>query len=144
MRSAWAARLAHCLVALDNTLPPDIFVPGHKPIHEVKCLTVGKRFMSTPISLMTFSAVLVSMPGMRVRSTPLASQALAGQLVHLQRTQQSRELRVALRDLACISVDQGQCLLARKQVLVAPVALQRGGDVGLARFDAPRAADRSS
>ena len=33
---------------------------------------------STPISLMTFNAVLVSMPGMRVRSTPLASNSALG------------------------------------------------------------------
>ena len=31
------------------TLPPVILVPGHKPSHEVKCLTVGKRDMSTPL-----------------------------------------------------------------------------------------------
>ena len=35
-------------------------------------LHAGKRVRSTPISLMTFNAVRVSMPGMRVKSTPLA------------------------------------------------------------------------
>ena len=73
MRSAWAARLEQRLVALDKTLPPEILVSGHSPSQDVKCLTEGKRRKSGPISLMTFRAVLVPMPGMRVRSTPLAS-----------------------------------------------------------------------
>jgi hypothetical protein len=52
------------------TLPPVILVPGHKPSQEVKCLSVGKRDMSVPTSETTTSAVVTSMPSMRVRSTP--------------------------------------------------------------------------
>ena len=53
MRKAWAARLAQGLVALESTLPPEIFVPEHRPSQEVKCFTLAKRVRSTPISLMT-------------------------------------------------------------------------------------------
>lgn len=53
-----------------STLPPLIFVPGEGPGQEVKCLTVAKRLMSHPTSLMTVIAVVTSMPSMRVRSTP--------------------------------------------------------------------------
>ena len=61
-----AQRLVLPLIAL----PPVILVPGHKPIHDAKCLSLGKRDMSAPVSLMTASAVVTSMPSMRVRSTP--------------------------------------------------------------------------
>src|SRR5437899_5664800 len=69
-RRAWAARLAQRLVLPLITLPPVILVPGHKPIQLAKWATVGKRDMSAPVSLMTASAVVTSMPSMRVRSTP--------------------------------------------------------------------------
>ena len=59
------------------------------------------------------------------RATLGGAQAVVGQFVRLERTEQSLQFGVALRDLACVGVDQGQRLLARKQVLVAPVALQR-------------------
>src|SRR5580765_8396887 len=69
-RRACAARLTTRLVLPLITLPPVILVPGHRPSHEVKCLTVGKRAMSTPISETTASAVVTSTPSIRVRSTP--------------------------------------------------------------------------
>src|SRR4051794_17165101 len=69
-RKAWAARLTHRLVLPLITLPPVILVPGHKPSHDVKCLTVGNLDISCPISESTTSAVVTSMPSMRVRSTP--------------------------------------------------------------------------
>ena len=55
-RKVWAARLAQRLVWPLITLPPVIFVPGHRPSQEVKCLMVPKRDMSTPISETTASA----------------------------------------------------------------------------------------
>ena len=69
-RSAWAARLAQRLVMPLRPKPPVILVPGHKPIHDAKCLSLAKRDMSVPVSLMTASAVLTPRPSMRVRSTP--------------------------------------------------------------------------
>ena len=41
-----------------NTLPPDTRWCGHRPNHDVKCFTLGHRLMSTPISLITVSAVV--------------------------------------------------------------------------------------
>ena len=47
-------------------------MPRHKPSQEAKCLTLLNRERSGPTSAMTFSAVPVSMPSIRVRSTPQA------------------------------------------------------------------------
>lgn len=69
-RIAWAARLAQRLVLLLMTLPPVILTPGHKPIHDAKCLSLGKRDMSALVWLMTASAVVTPMPSMLVRSMP--------------------------------------------------------------------------
>jgi hypothetical protein len=38
------------LLLLDNTLPPEILVPGHSPNQETKWFTLGQRPMSVPIS----------------------------------------------------------------------------------------------
>ena len=57
MRNAWAARLAQRFVFPLITLPPVILVPGHRPSQLVKCLTLGKRPMSEPISEMTVYSV---------------------------------------------------------------------------------------
>src|SRR5664279_1801696 len=70
IRKAWAARLATRLVLPLMTLPPVIFVPGHKPSQLAKCPHEGKRDMSAPISEITARAVVTLMPSMRVRSTP--------------------------------------------------------------------------
>ena len=61
------ARLALRLLALFSTLPPLIVVHGHRPSHELKCLTcltVLKRDRSTSISLITAMAMVTSMPSM--------------------------------------------------------------------------------
>jgi hypothetical protein len=42
------------------TLPPVILLPGHSPIQLAKCLSLGKRDMSAPVSLMTASAVVTA------------------------------------------------------------------------------------
>ena len=64
-------RGSHCVWWLrERTFPPLILVPGQSPSHEVKCLTVGKADKLIPTSLTIFIAVLVSIPSMRVRSTP--------------------------------------------------------------------------
>jgi hypothetical protein len=42
-----------------------MFVPGHSPSQDAKCLSLGKRLMSVPISLTIVIAVLTSMPLMR-------------------------------------------------------------------------------
>ena len=60
-RRAWAAWFAQRLVLPLITLPPVILVPGHRPNQEVKCLTVVKRDMSAPVSLMTAIAVVTLM-----------------------------------------------------------------------------------
>jgi len=52
------------------TLPPVILVPGQSPSQEAKCLSLGNLAMSAPTLLTTTSAVVASMPSMRVRSTP--------------------------------------------------------------------------
>jgi hypothetical protein len=44
-------------------------VPGHKPSHEAKRLSLWKRDMSVPSSETTTSAVVTSMASMRERST---------------------------------------------------------------------------
>ena len=54
----------------------------------------------------------------------------------LQCTQQLLQFAIALGDLSGIGIDQRQGLFEGKQVLVAPVALQRCGDLGLISFDA--------
>lgn len=61
-----------------------------------------------------------------------------------ERTQQLLQFAVALGDLQGIGVDQG--LLEGKQMLVAPVALQRCGDLGLFGLDAaiPQPSERSA
>src|SRR5919199_2763863 len=71
IRNAAAARLAAGFVLLPSTLPPDTFVPGQSPSHEVKCLTLGQRPLSVPISLITANAVDAPIPSIRVRSTPV-------------------------------------------------------------------------
>ena len=58
------------VVLADSTLPPLIFVPGHNPSHEQKCLTLAKRLMSGPISERIFITAARPSPLMRVRSTP--------------------------------------------------------------------------
>lgn len=127
-------------------------------------MTLANRCKSVPISLIAFSAVLVSIPGMRVRSTPLASNSAAralkrgvilrrraafgrtqtgvGQRVDLERAQQTLKLAVALRDLAGVGVIQRQGLLQGEQMLRAPVARERGGNLGLVGLDAPVAQPR--
>jgi len=70
MRSACAARLAVRLVLLPlSTLPPLILVLGHTLSQLEKCPIVAKRDLSAPVSESNASAVLTSMPSMRVRST---------------------------------------------------------------------------
>ena len=51
-------------------LPPLILVPGLSPNHEQKCLTVGNRLKSRPISVSIFVTAAKPSPLMRVRSTP--------------------------------------------------------------------------
>ena len=81
-----AARLLLLWVAADMILPPEIFVPGHNPSHDAKCLASLKRDKSAPIpapvpdsalpppslasSASTLNAVVTSMPSIRVKSTP--------------------------------------------------------------------------
>src|SRR5437867_12283755 len=56
-RSAVAARLEVFLVAVLRTLPPEILLPGDKPIQEVKCFSVFHGVMSGPVSEITLRAV---------------------------------------------------------------------------------------
>ncbi len=67
---ACLTRLADGLVLAESTLPPLIFVPGHKPSHEQKCLTLAKRPRSGPISDKIFFTAPSPRPLIRVRSTP--------------------------------------------------------------------------
>ena len=57
-------------------LAPVIFVFGHRPSHEAKCLSLANLLMSVPTSLAITSAVVTSMPSMRVRCTPHSSMAI--------------------------------------------------------------------
>ena len=54
-------RLADLLVLADKTLPPLILVPGHRPSHEQKCLTVSNRLRSGPISDKIFITAAVDL-----------------------------------------------------------------------------------
>src|SRR3970040_2927237 len=69
-RKAVAARLAQSLVREERTLPPEILEPGHRPSQEAKCFSEGQRDISRPISEMRVRAMEVSMPSIRVGSTP--------------------------------------------------------------------------
>lgn len=55
-----------------SRFPPEILVPGHNPSHAQKCFSVGHFFISVPISEISFSAVLTSIPGTVVRSVPMS------------------------------------------------------------------------
>ena len=69
--SALAARLALGLVRELMTLAPVTRLLGLNPSHQAKCLAVGHLVISVPTSPITFSAVWVSTPLIRVRSTPV-------------------------------------------------------------------------
>lgn len=60
-----------CEVWLLIRRPPEILVPGHNPNQAQKCLKVGHRVISVPISEMIFRAVLTSIPGIVVKSVPI-------------------------------------------------------------------------
>ena len=67
------ARLARLAEGRDlplNCFPPDTLLPGHKQSHEAKCFTVFHAVRSFPISDKMVNAVLESIPGIAVRSTP--------------------------------------------------------------------------
>ena len=71
LRKASAARLTtELLLALSHLLPL-VLVPGHNSSQEAKCLADFQQLRSVQISELIFSALLVSMPWMWVRSTPL-------------------------------------------------------------------------
>ena len=55
----------------------------------------------------------------------------------LERLEQAFEFAIALADLLAVGVDQGQGPLHGEQVLVAPVALQGGGNLGFVGLDTP-------
>src|SRR5689334_7738526 len=50
--------------ARDFVLPALWLRLGHRPAHDIRCLTVGKRFMSTPISATITLAAVALTPGM--------------------------------------------------------------------------------
>src|SRR5438045_6936581 len=127
---------------------------GHRPSQLQKCLTVGHRLLSVPISLSTVSAVDSSIPSITVRSTPairyrasraandgrlsprrrrraLGGKGLAATAV-LELLQLLLDLPVAGGDLLAVEVVQLHRLLQGEQVLRTPVAVQRLGDLRLA------------
>lgn len=70
-----AAPSAHCRyglpgrVRLDFTFPADSLFPSVVPAQDARCLTVGNRDMSAPVSAMIASAVASPIPGMvQIRS----------------------------------------------------------------------------
>jgi hypothetical protein len=67
-----AALFVLCEVWLLKRRPPEIRVPGHSPSQAQKCLTLGHRLISVPISEISFNAVLASIPGIVVRSVPMS------------------------------------------------------------------------
>jgi hypothetical protein len=73
IRKMVAALFVLCDVWLLSRRPPEILVPGHSPSQEQKCLTVGQRVISVPISEISFKAVLASIPGIVVKSTPTSA-----------------------------------------------------------------------
>ena len=70
-RSAAAARLALALVFELITLPPVMRLSRPSPSPEAKCLALDHFVMSVATSLITFNAVKLSTPPIRVRSTPV-------------------------------------------------------------------------
>src|SRR5690348_7104326 len=71
IRKVWAARLALGLVLELNLLPPEILFSGLNPSQEVKWRALGQQVISIPSSPISFNAVLLSIPGIFVRSTPV-------------------------------------------------------------------------
>src|SRR4051794_16348655 len=69
-RSAVAARLAVGLVRRLSTLPPLTRLLGARPSQAPKCLALGQRAMSRPVSLMIFRTEWAPSPSIAVRSTP--------------------------------------------------------------------------
>src|SRR5713101_9507845 len=66
-RRASAARFLIRFVRRERMRPPVFLLLGHRPSQEARFLSLGKRVMSTPHSLMTVWAVKASIPSMRVR-----------------------------------------------------------------------------
>ena len=66
-----AARFADGCVRLLKRRPPEILLFGARVSHEVKCLSVGQRVMSVPISESSRSAVYGPMASSCERSTPV-------------------------------------------------------------------------
>ena len=54
----------------DNTLPPEILLPGARHSQEVKCLALGHALRSVPHSPTSFNASDGPNPWISVRSTP--------------------------------------------------------------------------
>src|SRR5262249_49723445 len=134
-------------------LPPEMRWLGHSPSQLQKCLAVGHRLMSVPISLSTPSAVDSSIPSVAVRPTPAIrynapraskpgrlsppprralggrrrAAALVGDLPHLP-----LDLAAAGGDPLAVEVVQPQGLFEGEQVLRPPGAVQRPGDLRLA------------
>lgn len=67
-----AARLADGCVRLLRSRPPEILFCGASVSHDVKCLSVGQRLMSVPISESRRSALYGPMPSICERSAPVS------------------------------------------------------------------------
>jgi hypothetical protein len=129
------------LLALEDTLPPEILVPGHRLSQEAKCLALLQRDNSGPTSASTFSKVAVSMPSMRVRSTPQRRNSAVRRsnfaaLRGRPRPQELLQLLVALRDRLPVGIVEGNGLLQGEQMFLPPVAFERFDDLLFARADA--------
>src|SRR6266508_6223503 len=70
-RNAWFARLCTFIVRDRKTFPPEMSLWGANPSHEQKCLTVGNRSISVPISLIMVCTVMADNPITATRSTPI-------------------------------------------------------------------------
>src|SRR5712691_7698314 len=69
-RNKAAALLDDLRVREDNTLPPEILLPGARHSQEVKCLALGQALRSVPHSPTSFNASDGPNPWISVRSTP--------------------------------------------------------------------------
>src|SRR5580765_8171791 len=70
LRNRSDARLFTPRVRLLSLLRPLTLLPGHKPSHEQKALTLRQWLTSTPISAMSMRTLRTLSPTMLVKSTP--------------------------------------------------------------------------
>jgi hypothetical protein len=136
-------------------LPPEILVPGHNASQEAKCFALLKRDRSGPTSAITLQCRVgldaidageidtahpqqgraqIELRG--IARTSSFSLGLRWRFMHEQALELALQLSITFFQRTVIGIVEADGLLERKQVLFAPVALERLDDVGFARTNA--------